>query len=493
MPELVADQDSFTVYFDDTLDLVDESGSYLSRWENLVSDYQKRIELYPALKEEFEIQQKLKTINNTHLIWLQRYIDSINYVFDIQFSSLKTMLMSGVWKLGLGIHGYDDQFLYFVIHRIPYGDITPPLMHLTISQSEKMGFPSLNNVISRKGISVSNVIDKRSPVEEGMGVALEVVQNAIENYTYHIFGETVCSEILFDFLDDYSLSFGLPYADVYHIKDLATGFYRYFPIWCYLVEKHENLNSSSSIIDFDVLSHNIKEKDLSDIDKQVQDILISGKSTPTVFISSKKYKFKLLEDAIQYLTSKKMVKVTRPYPILGNFIKGRITKGEIYDEVSLRSKIVTILENSVYEYEEFLEGNKIKYQVQSITNPNLAIIYGYQVKTDGWGDFIEVIYYRCVVENLEKRFPKVSFSNGEVLRKPKDEVSDSNDTYFHISVDGIDMKAIKVAHSGFLELDDRTPMLSYIYSLLWDDMESNFGLGKHFIPHPNMETIPLSL
>ena len=101
-------QKSFTIHFSTASDCIDQTGTYIQKWIEITHDYQERMAQYPMMRSQVANKLELKGIDATDREFFQRYIDTVNGLFDNDFIAVKQLIFPGAWKLGVGIISSDQ-------------------------------------------------------------------------------------------------------------------------------------------------------------------------------------------------------------------------------------------------------------------------------------------------------------------------------------------------------------------------------------------------
>lgn len=474
MAEYKADQASFTIHFNSKFDVIDKTGLYINRWENLLRDYQERIANYPILKQRLKLNLELDSIQPDEIAFFQQYIDAINFVLDVQFPNVKRIVFSGIWKLGIGIGNGQKEHILYLIHKIPFGATTPVITKLDEEEINLFGESSNVHNIALTETSKENLFSKDA-IYEGRKFALKIVQDAIKNRVFRIFGKYTASEQLFWFIDHYHFCLGLKEADVYSLPDLIHAFHVYLPFW--FTEATEELSDSENkFIMFDTLDDiRWDEKKIIKITSRMEEKISGGASVPRILLASDKINVRSIYQSLEYLQYNNISEVHRPYAKRAP-IGGWIWDG--YTEAELEQRIQLILRESIFEYDEFVKGNNIKFERGSLFVDNRAMIYTYSRSQSPFGNpfFVE----RCIVDNSDQTLDRVIILTENQFKK---NLSRGESI---IKLGGKKYNYLRCEH-GVAELFDEFPFLDTLYSMLWSDLELNYGMQEHFDPEPISE------
>ncbi len=466
MPEYKEGQKSFTISFDTVTDSVGPQTPYLRLWRDLVSDYNQRIAQFPVLQKEVGNKITLSSIPNKDKIYFQKFVDTINILFDQDFISVKNLLLPDVWKLGVGLYPVNQNSVTYQVYKILYGEPFPLICSLEGNpfDLEKSGSLTFSSCFLRR----EHLGD---PEYAGRNFVLDYVKRIIKKRNFVVHGKLFSTEVLFAFLDQYSQSIGLKSdQDGYSVPDIDYGLKIYLPNLCDRIgiALKPLPHREHVVMDFDMVSEMIRQ---GTVPAQIKEDQVNFPFIMYSLLTPLKPVF----ESVRFLIANGITQVERPFlkPIrqLGPGTRW-IWSG--YTEDSERGNILKTLNSSVTEYSAFVSGNRLKFLNSPYLNPSTAVVYVYEPsKRSGgsdpgsWPTLNE--YF---IENPVGQLPKLSVAIGYGT-SPKIE----SERPPIITIDG--RKYSFSNHSslsaGFLF--QRTPIKNLIYRFLSEDLQRHYEIG----------------
>ncbi|GAA5531595.1 hypothetical protein [Herpetosiphon gulosus] len=451
MSEYKEGQNTFTVYFDDSTDIVNTSGEYIQRWIQIAKDYQIRINEFPVAAIALKKEKELLKLTRDEQMYFQDYLDAINNFVRSDFEIIKDL--SNIWMFGIVIYSIDDDRIIYGIGRIPYGDTKSPIYFVG-------GNPFNDGLASNVDIEVefATILDRSNlgnSREKGKQFVLNRVNRLVKEFGFPVFGEILASDIIFSFIDNY---YRFLYLDEnkndFDLDEISNAFYNTLTNTCkiYLQKQQDKL----LLVDLDNMksSYFPPKKPKHTLDPKL------------FWIRSRKFPLDVVESAIQYLRSVNLINVKRP------FVKRARIDGFIWTGYSLSERgdnIKKILSNCITEYKIFCQGCKFNFTDSYYLSDKYSIIYGYSNKNEKERPLVE----EMVVINHDKMLPKViveeglnTFFNGRGIMY--------NDVWYNSIT-------ISASASNFLFHDQA--MRNMIYNLLINDMKRHYNLTNniHFM------------
>ncbi len=468
MPELKGKekQQSFTVYFSNGADNIDQSGIYIKKWLDIANNYQICIEKYPSLSVGNIQKLSPETIDPVELEFFQKFIDTINNLLDNDFPVFKEIVFPGVWKLGVGIISSSEHHIQYQIYSIPYKEPAP----LVCKLSKGLLFTNKwdKNAISETQTSKDALLD---PQQAGKKFVEERIVAVCTSKLLPIYGHEISSDILFNFVDRYHLILGIePCLNQYSVQDLsiALNHHLYEISESALVEKIP-VSSRKYSVDLDKLNSYIDIKHSTPKG-------IFGK--PVSFsIGTDNFPIRAVYDSLKYLIANGIKEVNRVFGLPDLPLE----QGAhwVWSGYSLEREIknVThILNNSLNEYKLFVNGNKLKFPNSHYLDSSTTIIYEYEPsKGDKYEDGPSLNEY--FIDNSSHTLPKL-------IVYPKDKASphlpvDTNKggRYYTVDYESKTYKAYSISYGFCAFLFQNTPFLNLIYRMLSDDLSKHYGMS----------------
>ena len=436
MPEYKNDQKSFTVYFSENADSIDQTGIYYQKWLEIVQDYQKRIKDFPVFNSEFATNLDLDEVKEGDRIWLQRFIGAINGLFSNEFATIKKMLYPGIAEFGVGIFYSNEEGLYFQVYKIPYGQIAPHICQMR-------GGSLLSKKANPDGIA--EFAPKRNsaetPEEIGKEFVLGKIADAFQQRIFPPYGYLLAQDVLFSFINVYHACLGLdPSKDAYNIEELNFAFNKHLFSICaaYIKAVHPEENETIILELRDVI-HYLMNAKLHPINPN------SIKNT--FYLRSTSISLRTVFEALGYLSSTKTSSIQK-------------ASFEIKD----------ILENSINAYSEFLKENSIYFPDSSYLNWKTAIVFEIYPKYSA--EFERPILIEHHIDNQDNKISKLRV----FVRQSEKAAPSFWGSGPFVEIDGIRYNSKTATESDGSFLYEEAPLLHLIYNMLAQDFKTHYKL-----------------
>lgn len=290
---------------------------YNRSWEKLWN-FDQTLQRQKALETEVA-NIKEQTENPIHLPLdvlkgLHRYLDEYNYILDIEFPTVKSIMYPNYWKIGMGVISYRLFDITYILYPIPYQ----------------------RNQVMIKDVKLPPGADWHNEMFEGRALMLAIANNVneliwsarqeaykrldspvlkiIEENNFAIPSEFLAREYLLSFIDRYVVYLDLdPMAQSYSLKELVYNLMVLLPMYegtdGGFVNREREYTSS--------IDHHYRDRP-SENHKRFLDITrkrIKDGEVPTVkvTITSEKYNIDLIYYYVHFLNDKNIQKVERVY------------------------------------------------------------------------------------------------------------------------------------------------------------------------------------
>jgi len=459
MPEYKPDQQTFTVRFQDPGDVIDPEEVYIEKWAQLVQDYQERISQYPTLRKELASRLSLENVPVEVCEFFQRYIDEVNSLFDKDFVAVKKLLLGDVWKLGVGIHSFNEVRVSYVTYKILYGEPSP-----LVCSVEDDAFDFSRRDPNRVSVNVRSRVSLGPPRTAASEYVLGHVRKVVEQRRFPIHGEFIATEVVFAFSARHSHLLRVdPNASQYSLDELREGMEVHLPRFCrqYLSGISSLDRSAIHGVDFDSISRFARsERSLPQS--------VEGEPLQTRVIDDSG-KLNALRDAIMYLEANEVRHVARPFPSpirllldsAGSF-SSSLTEDEEIDIVR------RVLDHSLDEYAAFARGNRLCFPDSPYLDRHACLHYRYQRGPGGFPWLSEF-----VLRDLAHCLPRVSVC---FCDQPAQGIEIRDDP-FAVTIDGREYCASECRSSDASFLFRPTPTLNMAYRMLSVDLERHYPTG----------------
>ena len=215
-------QQTFTVHFDEALDLINRSDSCpcYHRWLEITEEYKERIQRYRTIAPEVRQQRTATSLGQEHWEAVQRYADTVNTLFDDDFKVVKGLLFPGVWKFGIGYRVIDQETVLCQLSSIPKGQPAPVIFQLSDEVSPTCFTRNVHTSIVRGRQKFL-----AQPEQCAREYVFDFVRNLWRAQGFPIHGAEMAADVVLDFVQLYRRWLDLPPdADEYCMEDLRRGF-----------------------------------------------------------------------------------------------------------------------------------------------------------------------------------------------------------------------------------------------------------------------------
>jgi len=417
---------------------------------------------FPTLRREMEDQITLKDIDPDDRELFQKFTDTVNDLLDHHFISVKEILYPGVWKLGVGIIHADAERLFYQIYGIPYKEPAPLVCKLrgSLHQADrKKRYPFAEHLSSREFLS--------HPESAGTDFVTSRVERIVEDRALPVFGEMSATDVLFHFVDKYHRCLGLERTShTLRVSDLNYALnVHLLGVCAAFISENISPNEGFVHLDLDWVSQYVKDRDVSPI--------APGENPIRFSIGSKRVSVRLVYDSLRYLLGNNIQSITRPFPLpdVPNSPGGHwIWEG--FSREAETESVKRILTNSLNEYSQFVQGNRLNFPNSPYLDSQTAILFQYE-PAKSLADSLrgEPVLREYHLENPLKRLPKLSVSVGEGQERVTGEIVRSS-----ITIDGHQYQLIQWSDGFATFLFQETPVLRLIYRMLTQDLSRHYGI-----------------
>jgi hypothetical protein len=336
----------------------------------------------------------------------------------------------------------------------------------------------------------------KSAKQEAAGFVLGNLGRIIHGKKLSLFGKRMATEYLFWFVDHFGSSIGVEEADRLNVNQLNYGISVYLPAWAslavprYLGELIRlNKNNVEAIVPvlaappFESIANALTADMLAMLPpefhprhqptkNEVLGLIKSGNNLRPVQVRFHEVSLQSLTEAVDFLLGASQEWIERPY-------KPRTSAPDMiwsgYDAEALRHNMRTILVDSVDEYRMFVERNQIPLKNSLYLHQPIAVIY--VANLTEWAKargFANCPYLkRYIVKNEDNKMPKVT-------------LIDTSEAHVDFIVEkqilklrGVEREIIGGGDGGPDGLFEKQPILTRFYSMLQNDIESEFNSDLH--------------
>jgi hypothetical protein len=467
MPEFKPNQQTFTLHFSRNSDMVDSTGIYLLKWREIVYGYRERLSKFPALSELVQNKLDLSGIQTPDCTFFQRFIDTINNLFDNDFIAVKDLLFPGQWKIGVSALPPEEKRLHYKIYTIPYGYPSPLITKL----DEPFTF---NNEIDPNTVYEAMSFNKGGfdPIRIGKEFVFEKVTQLAEQKNFPVFGTAIAHELLIAFIDLFYISLGLkPSLKMYSLDDVDFAMNQYlFHVASLSFPKIQQTVNDVQVVELNTLSNHLQNNSVPSVN--FKDVVRS------FFIVSRGFPIHLAFNSLSLLKVKKEPNVNRSFGLPDVDLSTKKGSHWIWSGYSPENEITSVtraLTNSLKEYQTFVEGNRFRFPSSSYLDTKTSIIFEYEPASFNPVSNHPVLNeYHVVNHNL----PKLNV----IIKGTKRDRLDASRMHESSSPIIFDGATYDCVHSSFSDggfLFKRTPILNLVYRMLYSDLNKHYGVQVH--------------
>lgn len=385
------------------------------------SERDSSIEEFQKLLEQLGTNIGLKDVPPKEVEAYQDYLDTINNGFDGEFATVKEMWYGRFWKFGAAIHFTDKITSSHLLYKIPKGVSCPLLMQLDqVQYADWMSrYQELNkNPLGKwsKFFAVAPVRDSVStsfmnaPKRHGEEFLYEHFEKAIAGQRFPLYGELLCIEQIFEFVDFYGLPLNQPASDEIELQDVLNRIYDDFVRWFVPAVKRYstagfavlNDDTLKTFLCWGVSDSQSHDRVVDEGDKQIVNALLTCWGPWMTTISCKN------------LLSNGITKIKRPYQMYG---QTPICLVDSVDQAKLLSNVTLVLTNTLNELESMIKGNGLTrlLSAEEIA-PDIAIIY--RTEVDKWAGSKGDSTVQRIVRREQTPAEKVRIEHGPPITGP---------------------------------------------------------------------------
>lgn len=474
-------QQSVTVDFDPATDELADGFPYFETWKQMVFDHLEATREWPGLWENLSNDISLSSLKPDYVEGYQRFIDTLNGELDTEFCTVKTILHPWVWKFGICVYETNGKESSHRLYRIPKGR-NGLLIIKTEKQKVDDWFENLKDAAKQPlgkysklftarplvDMYASNFLDR--PEENAREFLFEEFRRVTKEEALPLFGELLCREQLFEFVDTFFPALGITPQKQIDLDDLLDRIENRLPVW--LVQVVEKYNSLGFVIVNDkILRDHIRLAIESNFEP---DLNIDSSSTKNQLTSAilNSPAVRLAIGSCRTLIRSGQKTIEDPYHRIGT---APIIVNKTVDKDKLAENIVTVLSNARTEYKAFVRGNGFnKLHSELFLNDDLAIAYF--INLDEWIDSFEISangifatfdspYFGCVIPNPNRSLPSVVVQFVDKLPEIEDK---------EVTIDGTKYGVQETWSSLSLKVFTTHPLRQRVYSMLEKDSSKSY-------------------
>lgn len=457
-------QKTVTVVFSMPEEEIEASLLYLSKWTLIATDYADRIKNFEIIKSQLEEVSKhvspLKGLDKKSIAILQVFIDELNRLLDSEYSVVKRIFFKDIWKIGIAIHSYTDERISYSLFSIKTGHSDSLIKYIDLSAAKIfkngpygfMSFWGLNKM-------------KENPQKEARELVYSRLEEILRNKMLSIANEFLCTEYLFDFIDEHLISLGLEKKDSYSLEELQFAMQVYLPRWCLIALRYVKYPKHLDHIDPGLLKMLLGRVTYKEIHEETVEMIKKNIGISPFFIGSLFFSFKTVYEALSYLGENKYSKISRIYRQRNPAIwKNRtsVFVWEGYRQADLDYNASVLLNNLEKVFNDFIKINSFDSAQYNLFNKYDKVIFVHELKENYQEKGFPGLrtYYLKLIEGFPEanKTECLNAKDFNINSFPGDIVQFRNNKY------KVEQCSERIADFFF----HRTPMLFLVYEALKD-------------------------
>ncbi len=220
-------QDSISISFENPEDVVSCNTSYYNKWLLIARDYCERIRRFDALQQIARKATPLIGQKSEEVKKIQIFIDELNGLLDGSYACLKRGFFPGVWKIGLGLQGWSDECVQYLLFAIEEGRNEPLIKQIEAGLDILQIDPDIGfySYFGKNRLA-------QYPKNAARELVLDRMKTLIRLNGLSIRTDILARESLFDFIDSHHECLGVVKQNLYEAPAIYHAFHEYFPRWC---------------------------------------------------------------------------------------------------------------------------------------------------------------------------------------------------------------------------------------------------------------------
>ena len=448
------DQQTFTVHFDEALDLINRSDSCpcYHRWLEITEEYKERIRRYRLIAPEGGQQRTAVSLGQPHWEAVQRYADTLNRLLDYDFKVVKSLLFPGVWKFGVGCRIIGQDSVLCQLSSIPKGEPAPVIFQLP---------DEVTPTSFGRNVHTSIVQGRQKflagPEQCARDYVFDFVRKLWHAQGLPVYGAEMAADVVLDFVRQYHRWLDLPPdADEYCIEDLSRGFGPVLSRTAGVVATGMTLGPSGMrVVNLDSMVNLPQPSSLPGENLAARAYLITASRVPigSAFAS------------LALLSTTGMRRVTRRFrahdleyqPPPNNFIWSCYSRAREVDSAS------AILNRVLSEYEVFVRGNGFRLESSPYLDRTVSVLFEYR-PAEGMRD-PEI--HEWHVRDSHRVLEKTTLLDPHPTRPSHQRTLTVNDVSFEV---------IRTVSRSAAFLFMRCPLSNLVYRFLAADLNTHYQM-----------------
>lgn len=461
-----------TIKFNENQIIQSRNHNFIKDWNDITQKYQNLPKEFQKLEKTYSILSELTTEafgkRKKGYIEIHTFLDEINYLLDYKVPIAKEIYYPNTWKIGLAYNKFNNENLSYALY--------PIAIEKNDIQIKKINQNLISNIISQNlGFKIHH---SNNPIlEKPKSYAYEVIHNKLKkildlkllNYTDNHF---LAKEFIFAFIDNFHEQMGLEQKDEYTIKEIKYGFYKYLPYWLQIA--YESLPDSNRFKGnsfYDPIVISFLESKKQNISQKVKKDLKQDKNPPKIIMGNDELPFDSMTRFLELFSNNE--KILRPYT-KKDLLRLNNTNTLIFNTFSkkdLEKNVKTFFQYFLDEYKTIIQNNfpLMKEELDFFGEANLILI---NTKTKGNYKHDEELtitfYYLKSIENKTEK--EIIYNHNIDNNLTPNKVISINDNRY---------KILKTSNQNLSFIFEDTPMHSFIYCFLEEELEKHFTNLKY--------------
>jgi hypothetical protein len=473
-------QQSVTVNFDTTLDGIGDGFPYFERWQQLVDNHLEATREWPGLWERLSKDISLSSLTPENVEGYQRFIDTVNNGLDGEFYPVKRILHPWVWKFGICVYETNGINSSHRLYRIPKGrngllliraekkNIDDWFESVKEAKRAPLGIYSrLFKASALVDVHDSNFLDQ--PERRGRQFLYDGLQEVAKAGALPLYGDLLCREQLFEFVDTFYPALGLSPSDELNLSELLTRLESALPQWltAVILKFH---TTGIVTIDDTMLKECVRmaarasfnptvKLEPTEINLRLQQAIL-GSTSVALALSSCRTLLNTGHEIIKY-----------PYHRVGPAPISITDKSNL---ANVQMNLTTVLENQIREYKSFVRGNGFHYLESPVYfNDDVSIAYFVHLEEwlntyqahDWFGTFDQIRCRRFLIPNADRQLSKV------VVRF----TTELPPAELQVMIDGKTYQAQSASDGQIDKIYSTHPVREQVYEMFTKDAERSYN------------------
>ncbi|MBP1909076.1 DUF4365 domain-containing protein [Methanolobus bombayensis] len=449
--------------------IIEGNHEYLTKWIEIIKDYQKRVSDYNDLQRTHELlvanSEPLLNSENEEFKNIHVFLDRLNFQYDTYLNTIKKIHYPNCWKLGLAYKGYEDHSIIYLLYPININKNDLQIRKFSADFANKLDENGLSSTMSM--LCIENPIRSR-PKEYADELVIKKTKELIRNKALDLNHLYLAEELFFSFVDRYHKYLGLEIKDEYEIDEINFGLSSYFPLFIEESAKKIDLDMSSNpVIDIDLLISQLNNEALQQIETNVKTRIAEEQySDVPFFVTNRTYSMRRLYGIVDYIRGLERKTIQRIYAP-ADFSRLKEKDNDIWNAYSaedIHTNVELLYKQSIEIYNSIL-GDLFPLLVQSMRlfkNYDRLIVVIDRKKSSTSRPTVTSYYLQN--ENIDEQLVDVFLQEQD--ENPFKSLKEAREMKDNTIIDGQKYKILTFSHGFVPYIFEPLPMYNYICDLL---------------------------